>query len=70
LEFRASEVLVQPDGAPIAAWLWQRPAPHDLAIVPGGAGGVHHAAQIARRLQAQDAVAMARARIETLLETT
>jgi catechol 2,3-dioxygenase len=44
LEFRASEVLVQPDGTPIAAWLWQRPAPHDLAIVPGGAGGFHHAA--------------------------
>lgn len=44
LEFRASEILVQPDGTPIAAWLWQRPAPHDLAIVPGGAGGFHHAA--------------------------
>jgi len=44
LEFRASEVLVQPDGTPVAAWLWQRPAPHDLAIVPGGAGGFHHAA--------------------------
>jgi catechol 2,3-dioxygenase len=43
LECRASEVLVQPDGTPIAAWLWQRPAPHDLAIVPGGAGGFHRA---------------------------
>jgi len=44
LEFRVSEMLVGPDGTPIAAWLWQRPAPHDLAIVPGKAGGFHHAA--------------------------
>lgn len=44
LEFRTSELLVQPDGTPIAACLWQRPAPHDLAIVPGGEGGFHHAA--------------------------
>src|SRR5499427_2400511 len=35
LEFRLSEMLVAPDGTTIAAWLWQRPAPHDLAIVPG-----------------------------------
>ena len=44
LEFRISELLVNPDGEPTAAWLWQRPAPHDLAIVPGGEGGFHHAA--------------------------
>ena len=37
LECQASEVLVQSDGAPIAARLWQQPAPHDLAIVPRGA---------------------------------
>jgi catechol 2,3-dioxygenase len=44
LEFRVSELLVSPDGTPIAAWLWQRPAPHDIAIVPGRPGGFHHAA--------------------------
>ncbi len=44
LEFRVSEVLLGPDGSPVAAWLWQRPAPHDLAIVPGRPGGFHHAA--------------------------
>ncbi len=44
LEFRASEYVVNKDGVPIAAWLWQRPLPHDLAIIPGRAGGVHHVA--------------------------
>lgn len=44
LEFRVSERLIGPDGTLLAAWLWQRPAPHDLAIVPGRAGGFHHAA--------------------------
>ncbi len=44
LEFRASEYVVDPKGQPIAAWLWQRPSPHDVAIVPGIAGGVHHVA--------------------------
>jgi len=33
-----------PRGTIVAAWLWQRPAPHDIAIVPGKAGGFHHAA--------------------------
>jgi catechol 2,3-dioxygenase len=44
LEFRASEYVVNPAGEPIAAWLWQRPAPHDIAIVPGNEGGLHHVA--------------------------
>jgi catechol 2,3-dioxygenase len=44
LEFRASEYVVNAEGVPIAAWLWQRPTPHDLAIIPGREGGVHHVA--------------------------
>jgi catechol 2,3-dioxygenase len=44
LEFRVSEYIVNKDGVPTAAWLWQRPTPHDFAIIPGRAGGFHHAA--------------------------
>lgn len=44
LEFRSSEYVVNAQGEPIAAWLWQRPAPHDIAIVPGREGGMHHTA--------------------------
>jgi catechol 2,3-dioxygenase len=40
LEFRVSELLVNPEGVPLAAWLWQRPAPHDIAIVPGRPRGL------------------------------
>src|SRR5262245_31005330 len=37
LEFRVSEMLVDPSGKPIAAWLWPRHEPQDLAIVTGRA---------------------------------
>lgn len=44
LELKPSEYVVNAAGDPIAAWLWQRPAPHDVAIVPGPDGMFHHAA--------------------------
>jgi catechol 2,3-dioxygenase len=68
LEFRLSEMLVAPDGTTIAAWLWQRPAPHDLAIVPGRPGGFHHAAFVVDSadalFRAADILAMHKARID------
>src|SRR5262252_3352112 len=68
LEFRLSEMLVAPDGTTIAAWLWQRPAPHDLAIVPGKPGGFHHAAFVVDSadalFRAADILAMHKARID------
>ena len=53
LEFRASEYVLSPKGEPIAAWLWQRPAPHDIAIAPGREGGMHH---VAFTLDSADAI--------------
>lgn len=68
LEFRLSETLVAPDGTIIAAWLWQRPAPHDIAIVPGKPGGFHHAAFVVDSadalFRAADILAMHKARID------
>jgi catechol 2,3-dioxygenase len=68
LEFRASEILVSSDGTPLAAWLWQRPAPHDIAIVPGRAGGFHHAAFVVDStdalFRAADVLAMHKVRID------
>ena len=68
LEFRVSEMLVNPDGVPVAAWLWQRPSPHDIAIVPGGAGGFHHAAFVVESAEAlfraADILTMHKARID------
>jgi len=68
LEFRLSEMLVAPDGTIIAAWLWQRPAPHDIAIVPGKPGGFHHAAFVVDSadalFRAADILAMHKARID------
>ena len=68
LEFRTGEVLVSPDGTPIAAWLWQRPAPHDLAIVPGRAGGFYHAAFVVDStdalFRAADILAMYKVRVD------
>ena len=61
-------MLVAPDGTTIAAWLWQRPAPHDLAIVPGKPGGFHHAAFVVDTpdalFRAADILAMNKARID------
>lgn len=42
LELRPSEYVINENGDPIAAWLWQRPAPHDIAIVPGPDQALHH----------------------------
>jgi len=68
LEFRLSEMLQAPDGTIIAAWLWQRPAPHDLAIVPGKPGGFHHAAFVVDSadalFRAADILTMHKARID------
>ena len=68
LEFRLSEMLTAPDGTIIAGWLWQRPAPHDLAIVPGRPGGFHHAAFVVDSadalFRAADILAMNKARID------
>src|SRR5207302_11016021 len=68
LEFRVSEMLVNPEGVPIAAWLWQRPSPHDIAIVPGRAGGFHHAAfavdSAEALFRAADILTMHKARID------
>jgi catechol 2,3-dioxygenase len=68
LEFRTSDVLGSPGGTPLAAWLWQRPAPHDLAIVPGRAGGFHHAAFVVDSTdalcRAADILAMHNVRID------
>jgi len=68
LEFRVSERLVNPEGVAIAAWLWQRPAPHDIAIVPGRAGGFHHAAfavdSADALFRAADILTMHKARID------
>ena len=68
LEFRVSEMLVNPEGVPVAAWLWQRPAPHDIAIVPGRAGGFHHAAFVVDSAEAlfraADILTMHKARID------
>jgi catechol 2,3-dioxygenase len=44
LELRPSEYVLNGRGDPIAAWLWQRPAPHDVAVVPGPDGKFHHCA--------------------------
>ena len=70
LEFRVSEMLVNPEGVPVAAWLWQRPAPHDIAIVPGRAGGFHHAAftvdSAEALFRAADILTMHKARIDCL----
>ena len=61
-------MLVAPDGTIIAAWLWQRPAPHDIAIVPGKPGGFHHAAFVVDSadalFKAADVLAMHKARID------
>ena len=68
LEFRLSAMLTAPDGTIIAAWLWQRPAPHDIAIVPGRSGGFHHAAFVVDSadalFRAADILAMHEAQIE------
>jgi catechol 2,3-dioxygenase len=68
LEFRVSEMLVNPEGVPVAAWLWQRPSPHDIAIVPGRAGGFHHAAFVVDSAEAlfraADILTMHKARID------
>lgn len=43
LEFRATEYIVNGEGQPVAAWLYQaRQQPHDLAIIPGREKGIHH----------------------------
>jgi catechol 2,3-dioxygenase len=68
LEFRVSEMLVNPEGVPVAGWLWQRPAPHHIAIVLGRAGGFHHAAFVVDSadalFRAADILTMHKARID------
>jgi len=44
LELRPSEYVLNGRGDSIAAWLWQRPAPHDVAVVPGPDAKFHHCA--------------------------
>jgi catechol 2,3-dioxygenase len=44
LELKPSEYVLNDQGEPIAAWLWQRPAPHDVAVVPGPDSKFHHVA--------------------------
>jgi catechol 2,3-dioxygenase len=53
LEFRASEYVVNKSGDPIAGFLRQRPAPHDIAIIPGRDGGMHHVAFV---VESSDAI--------------
>jgi len=42
LGFRLTEQVVAPDGTPIAVWLERSHSPHDLALIPGNPGGLHH----------------------------
>jgi hypothetical protein len=35
LEPKPTEYVLNGHDDPIAAWLWQRPTPRDLAVVPG-----------------------------------
>lgn len=40
--FRLTEQVAMPDGTPIAIWIERSHTPHDLAFIPGRAGGLHH----------------------------
>src|SRR5215469_17241871 len=42
--FRLTEQVVDPGGNPIAVWIERTHTPHDLAFIPGRAGGFHHMA--------------------------
>jgi catechol 2,3-dioxygenase len=44
LDFDASEVLIGPDGRQVASWMYCTNTMHDVAIVPGPEGGLHHVA--------------------------
>ncbi len=42
LGFRLTEQVVAPDGTPIAIWIERSHTVHDLALIPGNPGGLHH----------------------------